>query len=306
MGKGQESKKKPYNVKQRSKYCKKRPKVFCKKSHKNLSTDDNIEQPLIEEGERNNESLLSNSSIASEKVETISFQSPRKQSKVSGFRLLDMEILAEVISSFSCPSCNQPINLKEDFSNKRGLASMLIVSCEMCSYEKKIFTSRTCTDKGYFEVNHRMVYAMRACGQGHRGIETFTSLMNMPKPMTRNNYDKMNIYIKTAAKKVAEDTMNDALLELKQKRGVNPTDIIDISASLDGSWQRRVFSSLNGNVAAISMEIGKVIDTEPMSKTCKACKQKEQLQKTDPDAYEAWKANHSCSINYQGSALVWR
>ena len=32
---------------------------------------------------------------------------------------------------------------------------------------------------------------MRAIGQGYSGLETFTSLMNFPKPDTANNYDKI-------------------------------------------------------------------------------------------------------------------
>ena len=34
---------------------------------------------------------------------------------------------------------------------------------------------------------------MRACGQGFSGLEKFSSLMNIPKPMTKNNYNKLII-----------------------------------------------------------------------------------------------------------------
>ena len=32
---------------------------------------------------------------------------------------------------------------------------------------------------------------MRACGQGFSGLEKFTSLMNIPKPVAKNNYSKL-------------------------------------------------------------------------------------------------------------------
>ena len=32
---------------------------------------------------------------------------------------------------------------------------------------------------------------MRACGQGFSGLEKFTSLMNIPRPMAKNNYNKL-------------------------------------------------------------------------------------------------------------------
>ena len=32
---------------------------------------------------------------------------------------------------------------------------------------------------------------MRAIGQGYSELETFTSLLNLPEPVTANNYDKI-------------------------------------------------------------------------------------------------------------------
>ena len=39
--------------------------------------------------------------------------------------------------------------------------------------------------------------------------------MDMPKPMTRNNYDKTVTKISTIVKSVAEETMHDAVDEIK-------------------------------------------------------------------------------------------
>ena len=47
------------------------------------------------------------------------------------------------------------------------------------------------------------LYSMRECGQGYAGLEKLTALMNLPKPMTVNNYDKIvnhsNIIVKEVA-----------------------------------------------------------------------------------------------------------
>ena len=59
---------------------------------------------------------------------------------------------------------------------------------------------------------------------------------------------------------------------------------------------------MNGFVAAIAMDTGKVLDVEPMSRYCKSCILKEELKKSDPIAYATWKATHQCLVNYQGSA----
>lgn len=57
---------------------------------------------------------------------------------------------------------------------------------------------------------------MRACGQGYAGLDKFLSLMNLPKPMTANNYDKIVKRMTLAAKDVAETTMQDACEELRK------------------------------------------------------------------------------------------
>ena len=56
------------------------------------------------------------------------------------------------------------------------------------------------------------------------------------------NYNNISNNIRDSAKQIAERSMNNAAVELK--RGKNM--VIDIGVSLDGSWQRRGFSSMNG------------------------------------------------------------
>ena len=104
------------------------------------------------------------------------------------------------------------------------------------------------------------------------------------------------------AKEVAEGTMNDAVQDLRNKNLENNTDdiILDTGVSCDGTWQRRGFSSNNGVFAAISLENGKVLDVEPMSKYCKGCMQKNDLPKKDPTAYAHWRNSHICKFNYNG------
>ena len=142
---------------------------------------------------------------------------------------------------------------------------------------------------------------MRACGQGHAGLETFTSLMNLPKPMTINNYDKIVSIIATKVKEVAE-TMQETCEEIYKNLSADLNTVVGTSVSCDGSWQRRGFSSLNGVVIAISMKTGKVVDIKAMTRACKACSLKENLKKDDPLAYAHWREGHVCNLNYHGSA----
>ncbi|XP_055901095.1 uncharacterized protein LOC129928829 isoform X2 [Biomphalaria glabrata] len=60
-----------------------------------------------------------------------------------------------------------------------------------------------------------------------------------------------------ASKKVAEDSMEKAAREVKEKVGIsNEEGITDCGVSVDGTWQRRGHSSHHGVVTAISIETG--------------------------------------------------
>ncbi|XP_033609282.1 uncharacterized protein LOC117282699 [Cryptotermes secundus] len=67
-------------------------------------------------------------------------------------------------------------------------------------------------------------------------------------------------------------------------------DIIDITVSYDGTWQKRVFSSLYGIGAVIDVLTGLVIDFEVMSKYCDICVQQQNtLNSVD---YASWHKAH--------------
>ena len=53
--------------------------------------------------------------------------------------------------------------------------------------EKKVeMISISAPSKNSSDVNTRIAYTMRACGQRYAGLEKFSSLMNFPMPMTTN------------------------------------------------------------------------------------------------------------------------
>ena len=92
--------------------------------------------------------------------------------------------------------------------------------------------------------------------------------------------------------------MNNAANELRKKS----EEISNVGVSVDGTWQRRGYSSLNGTVAVISMDNCKLVDIESMRRQCKPCQRsKETLSEED---FDVWYAIHqeSCSMNYAGSA----
>ena len=61
--------------------------------------------------------------------------------------------------------------------------------------------------------------------------------------------------------------MKEACDEVRSKStGYNAEDnvILDTGVTLDGTWQKRGFTSYNGAVMAISIQTGKILDLEAM------------------------------------------
>lgn len=153
------------------------------------------------------------------------------------------------------------------FFLKKGFASSLLLTCR-CGYIKLFCTSKPCNRS--FDINHRIVYTMRSIGQGYASIQKFTSLMDLRTPMTQKSCNSTVKTIADVVQDVAEETINETVSDLKEN------DILNVGVSCDGSWQRRSLSSLNGNFTTISLDNGKVLDKDIMTRYRKACKSKVQ------------------------------
>ena len=192
-----------------------------------------------------------------------------------------------------CPECKEN-NIQFVELGKQGCARNLMLECQ-CGWDHTFWSSEKVNNKltktedpavfRGFDINKRFFYAMRSCGQGYAGMETFCTMMDMPPHLTRNNYDKQANGIYKVVKAVAKKTMLDAASEihlLNKPKDENGNDFVDCAVSCDGSWQRRGFSSLNGYITAISMDTGKIVDAEIMSRYCKGCVSNEKYKSLDP------------------------
>ena len=78
----------------------------------------------------------------------------------------------------------------------------------------------------------------------------------------------------------------------------------DCDVSVDGSWQRKGYASLNG-LSAIESVSDKIVDIDVMTKDCRSCKYWES--KEDETGYENWLINHegsSGSMETEGAVRI--
>ena len=217
-----------------------------------------------------------------------------QSSKLTGYGFIDMDILGELFQQIVCQECGGSSHVLEDKPTERkGSASHLRVRCEKCGWVYTFYTSKRIPHG--FDVNRRLVYAMRSIGQGHSSIERFCAHMNMPAPLGYTAYRDNNIALAKAAKSVATKSMLDAAAEL-HKDSLDP--ITQCAVSCDGTWQRRGHASLNGCVTTLSIDGGKCLDF--LSKVCYGCKKREREK--DAAKKADLQERHKCKANYQGSA----
>ena len=136
--------------------------------------------------------------------------------------------------------------------------------------------------------------AFREIGRVREAMVTFTTIMNMPTPMNKDNFDTINDKL--------YDTYEWSYWKYEKcciwRKIINPSckndDINDCGVSIDGS-----FALLNSVVVTISQDNSKVIDAVVLSKFCKGYQIWGKKEGTIAD--EQWKCIHNCQINHNGS-----
>ena len=217
-----------------------------------------------------------------------------------GTLFMNISLFLDTMRRISCcPNCvvKTPLSIDHDLSRKAGLAHFFNLICSVCGWQEQFCSSRVVNSKRgqpSYEINNMSVIAFRENGLGHSAMENFCGMMNMPPPMTKAAYQKSMSKIADVYKHVAADSMKQAAAEVK---GI--ADVVDTTASFDGTWQKRGHVSFNGVITAMSLN-GKCIDYEVKSKVCKACQF--WTSKIGSEEYNQWKENHVCSNNHDGSA----
>ncbi|GBM10652.1 hypothetical protein AVEN_7924-1 [Araneus ventricosus] len=146
-------------------------------------------------------------------------------------------------------------NIDESFSAEntgKGVLNSIIdltilAHCE-CTHEfsSTEFHEGTQTDT----VNTRYVYALHSIGKGDESGRMFCGMMNLPQPPTR--FQNCNKRLLDATRAVCDLTMQKAAKEAIIE---NNTDK-NISVAVDGTWQKRGYTSHNDVITVTSMDTG--------------------------------------------------
>ncbi|GBO24214.1 hypothetical protein AVEN_211998-1 [Araneus ventricosus] len=110
------------------------------------------------------------------------------------------------------------------------------------------------------EINTRFVFALRIIGKGFTAAKKLYATLNLPAFLSKDSFRIQELKLLHASVSVAENSMKHAAGEIRNAD--DPVPSMKCGLSVDGTWQRRGYSSLNVVVSAISILRGKVIDME--------------------------------------------
>lgn len=140
----------------------------------------------------------------------------------------------------------------------------------------------------------------------------FCAKLDLPAPVHKEPYNRHLRMIEKAVVQEAEGKMIDAANRLKaiiqkeQPENITIEDgkeIGEVAVSVDGSWQKRGYTSKIGVVFVLSVRTGEVLDYEVLSHYCHACIAHDSMDKESVE-YKDWLAKHAvdCQVNHKGSS----
>lgn len=198
-----------------------------------------------------------------------------KDTQTSANIIIELELLSQAFENVSCKICGKQ-TVKIMLKGKDcGLSVKLHMYCENCEFKHDFNTSslhKTANGEEFYALNTRLVYSFRAIGKGASAAQVFCGLMNLPPPPSK--FGNYNAILKSAAEDVCTISMSkaakEAIAENIDENSAQPQcATTNIAVAVDGTWQKRNgYSSKNGVVSATSVDTGKVLDIEILSKHC--------------------------------------
>ena len=170
-----------------------------------------------------------------------------------GYRIIHFLAVFSVIAQHvKYKRCDADITFRE--RSPRGVGFKIVIACPNCS-DVEIPSSTSI--RSAYEINRRIVLAMRLLGVGLNGLMKFCGFMELPRPIFQSFYDDIVRVMSIASSSVRDASMKKAV-EAKQSQSEENGQREGIIVSGDGSWRKREFSLLFGITSLIGWFTGKL------------------------------------------------
>ncbi|XP_015590648.1 uncharacterized protein LOC107265572 [Cephus cinctus] len=130
-----------------------------------------------------------------------------------GYRIINfIAVFSTIAQHVKCKKCDSNISFQE--RSPRGLGFKIVIACPNCP-DVEIPSSKLIQNA--YEINRRIVLAMRLLGIGLTGITKFCAFMELPRPIFQSFYDNIVNMISIAAKSVRDANIKKEAQEEKEE-----------------------------------------------------------------------------------------
>ena len=142
-----------------------------------------------------------------------------------------------------CQICDSDIVFSIDITKRMGLCNTLDLKCIACNQNYSLETSyqssklNSKTGRKFYDANIQSVIDFREIGKGFEGVSSFCYSMNMPPPLTKKSYNRINDVLHQLYCEVASNSMLDSANEIHSLVKEGQDVVVDEDISLDGTWQ---------------------------------------------------------------------
>lgn len=228
--------------------------------------------------------------------------------------------LSKLVGNVLCPNCFQSTMIITISPYHQGLASELQLQCKNCTYLEKILSSPRIDNVEIhernrpFEINSRITLLTHELGMSYASLEKMANVLGLPL-MHKKTFQSHDKRVSATEVEHGEEALKKAVAavrqayadtdsELAERMERDPSTIVDISCSFDGTWQKRGFTSMYGVGICIDVLTGLVVDFIVLSLYCHTCTMN-KANKSEAE-FDAWLTQHQtegkCSINHDGSS----
>ena len=142
-----------------------------------------------------------------------------------------------------CQICDSDIVFSIDITKRMELCNTLDLKCIACNWNYSLETSyqssklNSRTGRKFYDVNIQSVIDFREIGKGLEGISSFCCSMNMPPPLTKKSYNRINDVLHQLYCEVTSNSMLDSANEIHSLVKEGQDVVVDEDISLDGTRQ---------------------------------------------------------------------
>lgn len=184
----------------------------------------------------------------------------------SNCSILFLSIFTAIAQLIVRKDCKRSINFEK--SGHRGLGFQIVPTCE-CD-DRSIHSGPLMNNRVY-EINQRLVLAMRLLVVSYNGIKLFCGLMDLGNGLSKGIYETITSNMYTASKGIFKLLIKKTIEEEKENNAEKKMPISNLTVSDDGIWKKHGFNSLFGISTLVGSLIGKVIDAVVKSNYCQSC-----------------------------------